>query len=67
MADLSPLNHNEPPNQASASDPQEITNSNFTLNWYKEQIDPNNIEPIRKNKTFTATTNGELLLTVNDI
>lgn len=33
----------------------------------KEQIDPNNIEPIRKNKTFTATTNGELLLTVNDI
>ncbi|MBD2488230.1 hypothetical protein [Aulosira sp. FACHB-615] len=33
----------------------------------KEQIDPNNIEPIGKNKTFTATTNGELLLTVNDI
>jgi hypothetical protein len=33
----------------------------------KSQIKPDNIEPIGESKTFTATTNGELMLTVNDI
>ena len=33
----------------------------------KSQIEPDNIEPIGESKTFTATTTGELVLTVNDI